>query len=153
MAQQGLGTTTITQVGIVVRDIEKMLDRYVRVLNLPERPGVIVTDAQDKAHTTLRGQPTPARARLAFVDAGHVQIELIEPDGQPSVWQEHLDRYGESVHHIAFQVKDTAQVVQFLQGQGIGVDQQGEYTGGMYTYVSSMPALGVTLELLESRSV
>ena len=148
--QQGLGTNVVTQIGIMVKDIEKMLDRYVQVFNLPVRPNVIITDTPDKAHTQLRGQPTPARAKLAFISMGQVQIELIEPDGQPSVWQEHLDRYGESVHHIAFQVKGTGQVVQFLQGQGITVDQQGDYTGGMYTYVNSMPVLGVTLELLEN---
>lgn len=146
----GLGTNVVTQVGIIVKDIEAMLDRYVQVFQLPERPKVIITDTVDQAHTQLRGESTPARAKLAFIHMGQVQLELIEPDGQPSVWQEHLDRYGESVHHIAFQVKGTNQVVKFLQGHGISVDQQGDYTGGMYTYVNSMPALGVTLELLEN---
>ncbi len=147
---QGLGTNVVTQVGIIVKDIEKSLDRYVQVFGLAERPKVIITDPVDQAHTRLRGEPTPARAKLAFIPMGQVTLELIEPDGQPSVWQEHLDRYGESVHHIAFQVKGTDQVVQFLQGQGISVDQQGDYTGGRYTYVNSMPVLGVTLELLEN---
>jgi len=148
--QKGLGTDIVTQVGIIVRDIEKMVDNYVRVFNLSTRPNVIITDTVEHAKTNLRGKTTPARAKLAFINMGQVQIELIEPDGQPSVWQEHLDKYGESVHHIAFQVKGTDQVVQFLQGQGIPMDQQGHYTGGMYTYVNSMPVLGVTLELLEN---
>lgn len=148
--QKGLGTNVVTQIGIIVSNMDRMLDKYVKVFNLPTRPEVIITDTVEQARTSLRGEPTPARAKLAFINMGQVQIELIEPDGQPSVWQEHLDKYGESVHHIAFQVKGTGEVVKFLQDNNINVDQQGYYTGGMYTYVNSMPELGVTLELLEN---
>jgi methylmalonyl-CoA/ethylmalonyl-CoA epimerase len=148
--QQGLGTNVVTQVGLVVHDIEKSIDNYMKVFGLETRPNVIVTDSVDKAHTVLRGEPTPARSKLAFINMGQVQIELIEPDEHPSIWREYLDEHGESVHHIAFQVKGTDKVVAFLQGQGITVAQQGQYTGGMYTYVESMPQLGVILELLEN---
>ena len=148
--QQGLGTMVVTQVGIIVKDIERMLDNYVQVFGLTERPKVIVTDAVDKAKTELRGEATPARAKLAFINMGQVTIELIEPDGQPSTWQEHLDTHGESVHHIAFQIKGTDQVVAYLNGQGIATVQQGQYTGGMYSYMDSAPKLGVMLELLEN---
>jgi len=79
---------------------------------------------------------------------GQVTLGLIEPIGGPSTW--HLDERGEGVQHIAFTVKGTDQVVAFLEGQGIGVLQQGFYTDGMYTYVDSKPALGVILELLEN---
>jgi hypothetical protein len=41
-------------------------------------------------------------------------------------------------------------VVQYLEGQGLEVVQQGDYTGGRYTYVDSASALGVALELLEN---
>jgi len=81
---------------------------------------------------------------------GQVDIELIEPIGGPSTWQEILDEKGEGVHHIAFTIKGTDQVVAFLKGEGLDVVQQGHYPGGMYTYVDSTPALGVILELLEN---
>lgn len=61
-----------------------------------------------------------------------------------------LDTHGESVHHIAFQIKGTDHVVGYLNGQGIATVQQGQYTGGMYSYMDSMPKLGVMLELLEN---
>lgn len=148
--QKGLGTQVITQVGIVVRDIEKMLDAYCQVFQLAERPKVSITDTVDKAHTVIRGESTPAQAKLAFINMGQVQIELIEPVGGPSTWKEFLDKNGDGVHHIAFQVKGTDQVVTFLQGQGIPLVQQGDYTGGMYTYLDAAPKLGVMLELLEN---
>jgi methylmalonyl-CoA/ethylmalonyl-CoA epimerase len=148
--QQGIGTMVVTQVGIIVKDIEKSLDQYMQVFGLTERPRSIVSGALEDAHTELRGEPTPARAKLAFINMGQVTIELIEPDGQPSTWQEHLDTHGESVHHIAFQIKGTDQVVAYLNGQGVPTVQQGQYTGGMYSYMDSAPKLGVMLELLEN---
>jgi methylmalonyl-CoA/ethylmalonyl-CoA epimerase len=74
---------------------------------------------------------------------------LIEPVGGPSTWQEFLDENGEGVHHIAFRIKGTEQVIAFLAEKGIDVTQQGRYTGGMYTYINSAPVLGTILELLE----
>jgi methylmalonyl-CoA/ethylmalonyl-CoA epimerase len=146
---RGLGTTVICQVGLIVRDIERSSEAYSRVFGLP-RPEVIVTDGPEIAHTQFRGQPTDARAKLAFFDMGQVSLELIEPIGGPSTWREFLDERGEGVHHIAFTVEGTDEVVAFLAGAGIEVVQQGDYTGGRYTYVDSAPALGVILELLEN---
>ena len=148
--QQGMGTMVVTQVGIIVHDIEKSIDQYVQVFGLSERPNVIVTGPLAEAQTVLRGKSTPARAKLAFINMGQVQIELIEPDGNPSTWQEHLDTHGESVHHIAFQVKGTDQVTAYLNECGVPTVQQGQYTGGMYSYMDSAPKLGVMLELLEN---
>jgi methylmalonyl-CoA/ethylmalonyl-CoA epimerase len=148
MSDKGMGTNVICQVGLIVRDIERSIEAYSRVFGVP-KPKFIVTDGPEIAHTRFRGEPTAARARLAFFDMGQVSLELIEPIGGPSTWQEFLDERGEGVHHLAFLVKDTDQVVAFLEGNGIGVIQQGDYTGGRYTYVDSESALGVVLELLE----
>jgi len=105
-----LGTHTITQVAIVVRDVAKTARAYADLFGLP-MPEIIVTDSEEKAHTRYRGAPTPARARLAFFDMGSLALELIEPDGQPSTWQEFLDAHGEGIHHIAFEVKGMADAV------------------------------------------
>jgi len=149
METRGLGTNVICQVGLIVRDVERSAEAYSRILGLP-KPQIVVTDPQEVAHTRFRGKPTDARAKLAFFDMGQVSLELIEPIGGPSTWREFLDEKGEGVHHIAFIVKDTDQVVQYLAGHGIEVVQQGDYTGGRYTYVDSTAALGVILELLEN---
>jgi catechol 2,3-dioxygenase-like lactoylglutathione lyase family enzyme len=149
VSKKGLGTSIVCQIGLVVRDIERSAEAYSQVFGLP-KPNVIITDEYEVAKTTYRGQPTRAQAKLAFFNMGQVALELIEPIGSPSTWQEFLDENGEGVHHIAFRVKGTDEVVAFLAGQGIQVVQQGHYTGGMYTYLDSTSALGVALELLEN---
>ena len=149
MSKQELGSNIVCQVGLIVRDIEKSAEAYSQVFGMP-KPPVIITDEAKIAKTMYRGEPTNAQAKLAFFQMGQVSIELIEPIGGPSTWQEFLDEKGEGVHHIAFRIQGTDEVVTFLEGQGIRVVQQGLYTGGMYTYVDSAPALGVILELLEN---
>jgi catechol 2,3-dioxygenase-like lactoylglutathione lyase family enzyme len=139
----------VTQIGIIVRDIEQMAARYSRLFGLPV-PNIIITDEYNKAHTNYMGAPSFARAKLAFFKLGQVSLELIEPIGEPSTWQQHLDAKGETVHHIAFQVQDTPQVVAALAAEGLPVQQQGDYTGGRYTYIDSAAQLGVALELLEN---
>ena len=149
MQSNGIGTTTVTQIGLVVRDIEQSITHYCDIFGF-ERPGVIITDEYEQAKTNYRGQPSFARAKLAFFNFGQVQIELIEPIGEPSTWKEALDAQGESVHHIAFQVKGSDQGVQYLSATGAPLVQQGQYTGGMYSYIDSKEKLGVVLELLEN---
>jgi methylmalonyl-CoA/ethylmalonyl-CoA epimerase len=144
-----LGTTTVTQIGLVVEDINRSIDAYCSVLGLP-RPNIIITDEYQKAQTNYRGHPTPARAKLAFFDLGQVSLELIEPVGEPSTWKEALEKNGEGFHHIAFQIKDTDRVVNNLEANGIEMVQQGQYTGGMYTYLDATQKLGLVLELLEN---
>ena len=143
-------STTVTQIGLVVNDIEAAIDRYMQIFDLPERPVPIITDTVDQARTEYLGKSSPARAKLAFIPMGQVTIELIEPDHEPSTWREHLDKFGESVHHIAFQITGTGKTVEFLQTQGVPLEQLGYYTGGMYTYVDSCAKLGVRLQLLEN---
>lgn len=149
MSEQGIGTTIVTQVGIVVRDIEKSVEQFSQIFGV-EKPKISITDEYDKAQTSFMGNPTQAQAKLAFFHMGQVSIELIEPIGGPSTWQAFLDSKGEGVHHIAFQVKGTDQVTALLGQKGIEIEQHGLYTGGQYTYLDSTSQLSVILELLEN---
>ena len=144
-----LGTTTVTQVAIVVRDIEAKARAWAHILGLP-MPAVIVTDPVEVAQTEYRGQPSSGRAKLAFFNLGQVSLELIEPIGGPSTWQEHLDAHGESLHHIAFQIQGMQDKLAYLDANGIPLVQRGEYTGGRYAYVDGTQTLSAVLELLEN---
>lgn len=149
MTEQTLGTTIVTQVGIIVGDIEARARAWADVLGVPV-PEIIITDTVDLAHTEYQGRPSPARAKLAFFHLGQVGLELIEPIDGPSTWQDQLDRHGDSLHHIAFEIKGMPQRVAYLQGKGIPLIQRGDYTGGRYAYLDSVPQLGAVLELLEN---
>ncbi|MCL6632878.1 MAG: VOC family protein [Alicyclobacillus herbarius] len=149
MAEGILGTQVITQIGIIVRDIEATAKAYAEFFGV-ETPAWQLTDGPDKAHTAYQGRPTEARAKLAFFHMGSVDIELIEPVGGPSTWQEFLDTHGEGVHHIAFVIKDMQGKLERLRTLGFPLLQRGDYEGGRYAYVDASHALKLIIELLEN---
>lgn len=150
MEKAVLGTQTIVQLGIIVKNIAETARKYADLLGVAI-PEIVTTDEYDKTLTQYEGNPTPARAKLAFFrTSGAVEIELIEPDYNPSTWREFLDAQGEGVHHIAFFIEDMQGKVLKLKELGMGLVQKGEYTGGRYAYIDSREDLKVMLELLEN---
>lgn len=87
MAERALGTDTVVQVGIIVRDIESKMRAWSDILGLP-LPKIIVTDEWDKTRAEYKGEPTNARAKLAFFRMGNLDVELIEPMEGPSAWRD-----------------------------------------------------------------
>ena len=149
MTEQGLGSTTVTQVGIIVRDIEEKARAWAEVLGLPV-PEIMITDSYERAQTEYDGKPSNAGAKLAFFHLGQVGLELIEPIGEPSTWQDQLDEHGDSLHHIAFEIKGMPEKVAYLEAKGLPLVQRGEYPGGRYAYINGTGQLGAILELLEN---
>ncbi|WP_445744955.1 VOC family protein [Paenibacillus sp. FSL L8-0470] len=94
-----LGNHFVTQIGILVNDIEKVSREYADFFGLAV-PEIIITDTADIAQTRYNGGVTEARAKLASL-----QLELIEPDHQPSTWRDYLNEHGEGPHHIAFVIE------------------------------------------------
>ena len=149
MSDSHLGATILAQVAIVVRDIEVSSRRWADVLGVPT-PNIITVQPGSQTQMTFRGHPSDAQAKLAFFNLGQVQLELIEPMGGQSTWQEALDKNGESVHHLAFWVEGMQRSVDFLAGQGIPMIQRGDMgQNGQYAYFDAEKPLGVVLELLE----
>ena len=150
MTQGLLDTNAVTQIGFVVHDIEAAAKRFAEFLGL-EKPAVIVTGAYEEAQTEYRGAPTKARAKLAFFTVGtSLQLELIEPDQEPSTWREYLDEHGEGIHHIAFEIRGMRGKIETMSANGMPLLQKGEYKGGRYAYLDAMADLKCIVELLEN---
>ncbi|MDP5275137.1 VOC family protein [Chengkuizengella axinellae] len=143
-----LNTNVITQIGIMVKDIEKTSQVFADFFGV-DKPEAFWTDAVDKTQTEYKGSSTEARARLAFFDMGSLQLELIQPDENPSTWREFLDEKGEGVHHIAFEVKGLTEKIKILEGNQMPLVQKGEFEGGRYAYMDTSKDLKIILELLE----
>jgi methylmalonyl-CoA/ethylmalonyl-CoA epimerase len=144
-----LGTKVITLIGILVHDIEKTSQAYADFFGI-EKPQWIMTDTVDKAQTEYRGKRSEARAKLAFFDVGSLEIELIEPDQNPSIWRELLNKNGEGPHYIAFEIEEIKDKIAVLERSQMPLLQKGEYTGGRYAYIDTLRDLKVIIELLES---
>ena len=147
-----LGTTTVTQIGIVVRDIEKTKVKYAEFFGVPVPP---TCDSGDPAvvKTTYEGEPVPETGcYMAFYNLPNLQLELIQPFGGKSTWQDFLDQHGEGIHHIAFGVKGTDEKVLVCENLGFACTQRGKYGdgGGEYAYLDATQQLKCFIETLES---
>jgi methylmalonyl-CoA/ethylmalonyl-CoA epimerase len=149
MSNNVLGTKVITQIGLLVHDIDKTSQAYADFFGV-DKPAWFWTDTVDVAQTEYRGESSEARAKLAFFDMGSLQLELIEPDHHPSTWRESLDQNGEGFHHIAFVIDGMKEKIGLLEAKGMPLLQKGEYTGGRYAYMDTFSELKVLVELLEN---
>jgi hypothetical protein len=149
MGGQPFGRVRIAQIGVIVDNIDRVSQAWANVFGVPAPP-IRITDPAESAHTEYRGQPTPARAKLAFFRFENIDVELIEPVGEPSTWREQLDEHGCSLHHIAVRIEGMQDALAYLGAKEISLVQRGEYTGGRYAYVDAVDSLGLILELLEN---
>jgi methylmalonyl-CoA/ethylmalonyl-CoA epimerase len=94
------GPLPISQIAIVVRNIDEALERYHRVLgwgpwNVYEHPPPSLHD------TYLHGEATDYTMIGAEAHVGPIVVELLQPDEGPSIYKEWLEERGEGLHHIA----------------------------------------------------
>lgn len=146
-------TNVLTQVGFIVRDIEKSRKKFAAFFGV-EPPQVIDGGKYEVTGATVGGRPAPdANCHMAFFNAGpNVQIELIEPNGVKSTWQDFLDEHGEGIHHIAFVVKGMDEKIAACETFGMTCVQRGKYgdASGEYAYMDASEDLKCIVELLEN---
>ncbi len=142
-----LDSDTVVQIGIIVKDVQESARHYADVFGIPE-PEVVPIAADAFANTQYLGKASMAAGKGAFFKLGPVEIELIEPVGQPSTWADFLQNRGGGIHHIAFKTGDMGAAQRFLDSKGMQTIQQGGWDGGQYAYIESTEQLGTILELL-----
>ena len=139
----------MVQVGIIVKDIAKSARQWAAFLGNEEIPEIILAARSELNPTTYNGSLTDASARLCFFQLENITVELIEPVGGPSTWQEFLDTKGEGIHHIAFNIKGMKSYVKAFEENGIPMVQHGGWDTGEYSYMDGSSSLALIIELLE----
>lgn len=141
-----------SQVGFIVKDIEESKKHFAALFGCEVPPANPC--GSPAAETQYMGQPAPkAQSKLAFFDlVPGVQLELIEPNEEPSTWRQYLNEKGEGIHHIAFNVENTEEAVKACEALGMKVVQKGYYDdrSGQYTYLDGGDIFKCVVELLES---
>lgn len=139
-----------THVAMMVGDLEAAVAAWTHLLGSP--PSVRhTTQPYAESLTVYRGEPTPARLKMALFDTADFQIELGEPVSreEPSVWADHLNQRGDGLHHIGYRVDGMDRVISALEDLGMSLLQRAEFEGGRYAYMDSESSLGAMIELLE----
>ena len=144
-----LQTRRMAQVAVIVEDIEKSAAYYASMFGIA-KPTAIFAAGHESRPTIYRGKPSKATAKLAFVELENIQIELIEPDGTPSIWQEFADNYHQGLQHIAFWVDDIDEAEKKFAAAGMEILQSGGWDGGAYSYIDATEQMGTIIELLHN---
>ena len=94
------GGFPISQIAIVVKDIDEALERYHKALGWG--PWNVYEHKPPALHDTyLHGKPTHFTMIGAETHVGPIVVELLQPEEGPSIYKEWLDAHGEGLHHIA----------------------------------------------------
>jgi methylmalonyl-CoA/ethylmalonyl-CoA epimerase len=94
----------IDHIGIAVKDLEQAIRFY------KEAFGIEPTLVYESEYT---------KAKIAFFPIGQTRIELIQPINPESVMGKFLEKKGEGIHHISFNVKDVDKSLSELEMKGI----------------------------------
>jgi methylmalonyl-CoA/ethylmalonyl-CoA epimerase len=139
----------VGQIALVVKDAEKTSKNIGKMFGFPEAPYEII-GTYTLANTMYMGKPTAAKAKATFYKMGSLDLEILEPMGEPSTWNDFLKENGDGIHHLAWYVKNIDEVTAWLEGQGMKMVQSGNWDGGQYKYFDSAKQLGFMLELLQT---
>lgn len=118
--------TEVTQIGIVVKDLDKTVKRLTVLGIGPFKSGALPPDREEWYGT----QRMYADFKIASAYIGNIQIELIQPVSGASPHKDFLESKGEGIQHIACAVKDVRQEVDRLTGLGAEVILRAKFPGG-----------------------
>lgn len=144
-----LQTHKVAQIGIVVKDIEKASAQFAELFGI-EKPDCILAENPEDNPTRYAGELTEAGCKLAFINLENIQLELIEPLGKPSTWNDFLVEKGGGIHHLGFWVENMDDKMEKLKEMKINEVQRGGWTGGQYCYLETPAEMGIFIELLEN---
>ncbi|GHU05995.1 lactoylglutathione lyase [Spirochaetia bacterium] len=137
------------QVAIMVKDIEKAAKEWCELFDLP-MPEIRNNPPGKQDGVTYRGKEGNYGLKLAVItipDRGFV-IELHEATGGDSTFQEFIDKHGQGVHHLGFEVGEKRDaVINELGEKGYEMRTIGYYPGSSWTIVDSEDKLGVNLNI------
>jgi len=136
----------------IVKDIRQAIDHWVDSLKVG--PWFLL-DHFTGVNPVYRDQPSEADVAIAMSFAGHMNIELIQPnDSNPSVYKEIIDTKGYGFHHWGLATSDIDADVRLYESRGMKVAfRAGVPTGGDVAYMDAGGALPGFVELIQTNPI
>ena len=130
----------LTQVGLIVNDIEETVKNYWNILGIG--PWGICDVVPPLQHdTTYSGKPGNFTMKAAFAMAGDVQIEPIEPLSGDNIYYDFLAEHGEGLHHLQFLVDDIAETTRIMNKEGFPTLMSLGFSDGGAAYYDTVDTL------------
>ena len=126
----------ISHLGIAVKDLEEAREFYRSVLGLESSDPIVGGDGTIK---------------VSMVEVGNTLIELLQPIGNEGVIAKFLEKRGEGIHHICFEVDDIEAALRDLAAKGVRLidEQPRQGAHGRVAFLHPKSSHGVLIELIE----
>jgi methylmalonyl-CoA/ethylmalonyl-CoA epimerase len=143
--QELLALPAVSQIGMVMRDLQKAVDFHTQVLKI----GPFKIFEPLYTDQTYRGKPGNFLSRLAIASIGPIDIEFIQPLSGETVYAEFLKAHREGLHHVGFVIERLDERIGALKKIGIEVVQSGKRPGVAWAYIDTESLAGYMIELIE----
>jgi LAO/AO transport system kinase len=129
--------TVLDHLGVAVRSVEERIGLYRDLL------GLALAGVEE-----VEGE----KVRVAMLPAGRTRIELVEPTSSDSSVARFIERRGEGIHHICFEVDDlTAAMARFRKAGLVpaGEEERAGAEGSRIAFIHPKGTGGILIELRE----
>lgn len=127
----------VDHIGIAVKNLDETIKYYTETLGLKLE----------------RIEEVPSQnVRVAFIDAGNVHIELLQPLSEQGAIYNHIEKRGEGIQHIAFEVKNIRERMKELREKGVRLLSEEPIVGAGGTeacFIHPKDSYGVLYELYD----
>ncbi|MBL7126573.1 MAG: VOC family protein [Dehalococcoidales bacterium] len=141
MAQESpskIKVNEVQQVCLVVKDLQKTIEAYWNILGIG--PWALFDFGSERVpNFQYYGKPAYARYRGAIAQCGPIELELFETIEGPSVYQDWIDKHGESLHHLKFVPEDVAKTEKILNDMGFPTVVSGGSGNYRFAYFDIKP--------------
>ncbi|HKL14060.1 MAG TPA: methylmalonyl-CoA epimerase [Balneolaceae bacterium] len=130
----------IDHIGIAVSDLNKAISTYEKILN-------------KKLTKTERVESE--KVETAFFETGESKVELLGPTDASSVIQKFVEKKGEGIHHVAFEVDDIQKEMDRLEAEGFTLLNEKPKQGAdnkLVAFIHPKNNHGVLIELCQSQT-
>ncbi|HEY5674076.1 MAG TPA: methylmalonyl-CoA epimerase [Malonomonas sp.] len=131
-------TDKINHIGIAVKNLETSIPFY-----------------RDQLGMEFEGTEEVAeqKVRVAFLKVGDSRIELLEPTSADSPVAKFLEKNGEGIHHLAYEVADIATALAAMKEKGVRLideqPRQGAH-GSLIAFLHPKATGGVLTEICQA---
>lgn len=127
----------VEHIGIAVKDLEAVNDIYTRLFGEPPYKSESVASEQ---------------VDTSFFKVGETKIEFLTASNPESAIAKFIEKRGEGIHHIAFEVEDIHHELERLQADGFQFTKPEVFKGAdnkLVCFVHPKSANGVLVELCQ----
>ena len=125
----------IAHIGVAVKNIEETEKFYAEVLKM-----------------AIHDRENLKDIKAAFIPVGDTAIELLQSTIPEGVINKFIERRGEGIHHIAYQVDDIEKTLEDLKARGVPLIDEKPRRGAhnsKVAFLNPKGSYGVLIELVE----